>query len=255
LRYSAAGKSGDFNEIGSATSIPMGSSSGKVPSILDYCRGMGLIKLSVATKKSALKTPELTDFGRIVLLEDPFLKCEITQWIAHFNLCNPTSGADVWYYTFFSGFGGIGDKCSRSDLENFLRMQFGLIENNLIGPMVGMYEDEAAFGKCGALSEKDEIITKRTAPVFDELARGYGAWIIQLAKNSLSNQQQISITELDKVAGWKTIPGWSNSTAIEVLELIEKKGLIRVDRHMTPWLIQAKMGIEQSWKGIYLDMI
>ena len=41
LRFAAAGKSGDYREIASETGIPMGNSSGKVPAIIDYCRGMG----------------------------------------------------------------------------------------------------------------------------------------------------------------------------------------------------------------------
>lgn len=45
LRYAAAGKSGDYREIASETGVPMGTSSGKVPAIIDYCRGMGLVRL------------------------------------------------------------------------------------------------------------------------------------------------------------------------------------------------------------------
>lgn len=100
LRFAAAGKSGSYQEIASETGIPMGVSSGKVPAIIDYCRGMGLIRLT-GSNRTSIKKPDLTPFGRIVLLEDPFLKLNITQWVAHLNLCSPLCGAEVWYQTFF----------------------------------------------------------------------------------------------------------------------------------------------------------
>jgi len=255
LRFSGAGGSGDFIEIANSTGIPMGSSSGKVPAILDYCRGMGMVRLSDKSKKSAKKVPELTNFGRIVLLEDPYLKCEITQWLAHFNLCSPFLGAEVWYHTFFTGYYGLGDKFKRTELENYLNLQFGINDSNLIGPMIGMYEDEAAFGLCGALSENNGMISRKSAPIFDELGRGYAAWILQLAKDYFPSQRQIPIDDFDKIVGWKTIPGWSDSASLEVLALIEKKGLIRVDRHMKPWLLQVQVDTEVAWKCIYSDMI
>lgn len=255
LRYAASGRSGNFKEIANATGIPMGESSGKVPAILNYCRGMGLIKFSNSLIKTTKKKPKLTDFGRIVFKEDPFLKFEITQWIVHFNLCNPVSGADVWFYTFFSGYNILGNIFKRSDLENHLSLQLGKIDSGIIGPMIGMYEDEAAFGKCGVLSEQKGEISRKSAPIFDELIRGYASWILQLMKDFFPDQQQIPITDLDKIAGWKLIPGWTESTSIRILDLIESKGLIKVDRQMKPWLIKAQTSADLSWKDIYNDMI
>ena len=117
LRYAAAGKEGDYQAIAADTGIPTGTSSGKVPAILDYCRGMGLLRLSGADR-SAIKRPELTSFGRMVLLEDPFLKTAISQWIAHLNLCSPLTGADVWYQLFFVGTQALGKSFPRTKLES-----------------------------------------------------------------------------------------------------------------------------------------
>ena len=152
LRYAASGQEGDHQAIAAATGIPTGASSGKVPAILDYCRGMGLLRL-VGTERSAVKKPDLTPFGRIVLLEDPYLKTNVSQWIAHFNLCSPATGADVWYGVFCGGSQGLGMSFTRAALEEHLSATYGVDKGGLIGPLVGMYEDEAAFKLCGALSE------------------------------------------------------------------------------------------------------
>jgi hypothetical protein len=150
LRFAASDKEGDHQAIAAATGIPTGESSGKVPAILDYCRGMGLVRLG-GQERSAVKKPELTTFGRAVLLEDPYLKAGISQWIAHLNLCSPVTGADVWYQTFFRGTQALGMTFDRASLDTYLGLIYG-VEKGVVGPMVGMYEEDAAFHVCGALS-------------------------------------------------------------------------------------------------------
>ena len=87
-----------------------------------------------------------------------------------------------------------------------------------------MYEDEASFRLCGALSDTNGVILRKSAPIADEFGRGYGAWLLQIISDYFPNQQQISITDLDSKAGWKTIPGWESSAILEVLQLLERKG-------------------------------
>jgi hypothetical protein len=170
-------------------------------------------------------------------------------------MCSPISGADVWCHTFFAGAQSLGSNCKREQLEGHLGLIYGLSQRNLIGPMVGMYEDDASFKTCSVLSESGGIISKKTAPILDELVRGYGAWILQLIKDFFPTHRQVPITDINKVAGWRTIPGWSISAAISILDLLEKKGIINVDRHMEPWLVNAGVSTEQAWKDIYVDMI
>lgn len=254
LRYAAAGNEGDYQDIAAATGIPTGASTGKVPAILDYCRGMGLVRLA-ELDRSAVKKPELTPFGRIVLLEDPYLKVSISQWIAHFNLCSPITGADVWYQTFFQGTHALGMSFSRAKLESHLSVIYGVEKGGLIGPLIGTYEEDAAFRVCGVLYDTGGIITRKAAPVTDELALGYGAWMLQLIGDHFPKRQQISITDLDSMAGWRTIPGWDVSSLQRALQLIEHKGLIEVDRHMDPWLLLPQVRIDDAWRRIYDDIL
>ena len=254
LRYAAAGKAGNYQGIASETGIPMGGPSGKVPAIIEYCRGMGLILLS-SSSHAAIKKPDLTPFGRIVLMEDPFLKLNITQWIAHLNLCSPLSGAEVWYQVFFPGKQALGMTFERLQLDKHLRSALKVDKPGIIGPLVGTYEDDAAFRTCGALSEKSGVITRKSAPVSDEFAFGYGAWLLQLVHDHFPKNAQISVVELDSVAGWRTIPGWDIDAFQRVLQLVEQKGLFTVDRHMEPWLLHPRMDLETAWKLIFCDLI
>jgi hypothetical protein len=254
LRFAASDKEGDYQTIAAATGIPTGASTGKVPAILDYCRGMGLIRLG-GQERGSVKKPELTTFGRAVLLEDPFLKTGISQWIAHLNFCSPVTGADVWYQTFFRGAPSLGMAFDRKALENHLALIYGVEPAGLIGPMIGMYEDDAAFRVCGALSETAGHVVRKPAPVNDEFGFAYGAWLLQLMADHFPRALQVSATELDAKAGWRTIPGWDIRSHQRILELVGRKGMIEVDRHMEPWLLRASAAVEPTWKRIYDDLL
>ena len=254
LRFAASDAEGDYQAIGAATGIPTGVSTGKVPAIFDYCRAMGLV-VSAGSERGSIKRPVLTPFGRIVLLEDPFLKCEVSQWIAHFHLCSPLSGADVWYQAFFAGLPALGMRFERESLESHLSLIYGTERSGLVGPLIGMYEDDAAFRICGALNESSGSVTRKPAPLSDELGCGYGAWILQLMATHFPASSQISVTDLDAQAGCRSIPGWDIGSHQRVLELIERKGMITVDRHMEPWLIHPLLTPENAWKRIYDDLL
>ncbi len=254
LRFAASDRDGDFQAIAAATGIPTGTSSGKVPAILDYCRGMGLVRLA-GQERSAVKKPELTPFGRVVFLEDPYLKAEVSQWIAHLNLCGPLTGADVWCQTFFEGTQALGMRFPRGKLESHLSIIYGIGKTGLIGPLVGMYEDDAAFRACGALSESDGMVARKPAPISDEYGYAYGAWLLQLMGDHFPEVGQVPVTDLDARAGWRTIPGWDIGGLQRTLKLIERKGIVTVDRHMEPWLLRPAAAVESCWKRIYDDLL
>lgn len=254
LHYAASGQSGDYQQISAVTGIPTGSSTGKVPAILDYCRGMSLVTLS-QDSRSAVKRPQLTSFGRVVLLEDPHLKEPVTQWIAHLNLCSAKHGADVWYHIFYTEAQTLGARFARPKLEEVLALRYGTQRAGLIGPLVRMYEDTGAFSLCGALGEESGIICKKSAPLGPQYANGYGAWLAQLLSDNCPGKGQVTVTELEARAGWRTIPTWGLEDAQHALDLIERKGLVDVDRHMDPWLLRMNAAPDEVWQRLYDDLI
>ena len=253
LRFAAKDRSGDIQAISAETGIPTGASSGKVAPILDYCRGMGLIYQTEG--RSAVKKPQLTPFGRAVLLEDPFLKEPLTQWLAHLHLCDARNGAEVWYQTFFNGRTRLGMEFSRDSLEEWLASTCDVPKGRLIGPLVRTYEDASSFKACSVLSEEDGKITRKVAPVKEYMALGYGTWIISNMEAVAKLGAQVTVTELEAKCGWRTIAGWNLMEAQRVLELVERKGMLTVDRHMTPWILRAKDTAINLWRKIYSDLI
>lgn len=253
LRFAARGGKGDIESMAEETGIPTGSSSGKVSPSFDYCRGMGLIH--VPRTRSAVKAPELTPFGRVVLLEDPFLKEPLTQWIAHLRLCDVWDGAEIWYQTFLRGSARLGMQFSREMLEEWLASSCNTTGGGLVGPLVRMYEDEAAFKACGVLAENMGIITRRSAPVNNTMALGYGAWLVSMMESITEAGTQVTITELEEKRGWRTVTGWGLAEAQRVLELVERNGILTVDRQMSPWILRAKCTATDAWRNIYRGLI
>lgn len=253
LRFAAEGRNGDALAISEKTGIPTGESSGKVIPTLDYCCGMGLITLQES--KGADKKPELTNLGRILLLEDPFIKTEISQWICHLNLCNREFGADIWHHVFWAGYHSLGNRFTREQLESMLRSIYGNSNRSLIGPLVSMYEDEASFKVCGALSETETAITRKTAPIKDEMVRGYGSWLTYVLEQYFPKQKQISITEIENKTGLFTITGWAGKDMSNIFDLMERKGILKVDRHMNPWILSTLLSVKESYNRTFDDMI
>ena len=72
-----------------------------------------------------------------------------------------------------------------------------------------MYGDPASFELCGALKETSSDIKRIPAPTDEEFLWCYGAWVVQAMEDFFPNDLQVPVTDLDRLAGWKSIPGWS----------------------------------------------
>jgi hypothetical protein len=143
----------------------------------------------------------------------------------------------------------------RQQLNNYLADIYGVAGRNLIGPMIRMYQDDASFRRAGVVSETDSIIERAPAPVATEYANAYAAWTLSLMEGHFPQNQQVAITELDRVCGWQSIPGWSDAQVQKVLSLIEAKGAIGVDRQMQPWIVRKAGASESWWSQFYKDLI
>ncbi|NLO44844.1 MAG: DUF4007 family protein [Candidatus Cloacimonetes bacterium] len=253
LKFVAEGSIGDIHMISRRTGIPTGESTGKVLPTIDYCSAMGLIEAK-RDKEGVIKA-DLTDFGRVVLKEDPYLLTEISQWVCHLNLCNIYSGADVWHNVFWAEYHSIGDRFSREDLEEMLQHKYGKSNRSLIGPMITMYQDHSSFKTCGALTTNNNLLERKHAPIENEMIRMYGAWMIDGIERYFPNENQISTSDLDKHIGWLSITGWHGKEMVEVLDMMEIKGIFKVDRHMMPWIISPLIGSTAAYHSAFDDLI
>jgi hypothetical protein len=116
-----------------------------------------------------------------------------------------------------------------------------------------MYQDDASFGTCQALQETNGNITRNTAPIDEEFSFAYGAWLLESMNNHFPESYHISLSELDEKAGWSTISNWNFSDIKHVLNIVERKGAIEIDRHMDPWLLKPRLDNSKAWQMIFDD--
>lgn len=252
LEYAALNKQGSYQDIASETGIPMGKSSGKVPAILDYARGMGLVELS-SEKASSIKKPVLTPFGKVVYLEEKYLGDRMLQWLVHMNLCRSDIGARTWYKVFAKGRSVLGTVFTKLQLEDYLVGIFGP-DNNRTGPMVLTYTEDAALGRSGVLTVDKDTIKRHKAPVIDAYAIPYSAYILNLMEVFFPGESQVALSDFQRKTLWFDINLWGPSDIEYVLSLVEQKGYLSVDRQMQPWILEKKAMSTDVWPHIFDDM-
>ncbi|HZK43875.1 MAG TPA: hypothetical protein VFC73_06260 [Syntrophomonadaceae bacterium] len=252
LDYSALGKSGSLHEIAAATGIPMGKTNGKVPAIIDYAIGMGLITLYPGGEKG-VRIPQLTSFGKSVFLEDKFLGEEITQWIAHMNLCRPDIGAKAWYKTFNEGRDIIGGSFTFDQLEDYLVSIFRPGKDRT-GPMLRAYWEDAALARTKVIEKKGEVISRTKAPLYDAFALSYSAYILDLLETFFPNQSQVTLSDFQGKTGWFNVCLWQENDIEKACSLMEETRHLSIDRQRRPWIIEKSRNAEEVWPCIWDDL-
>lgn len=256
LKYAADDGQYEIREIANATDIPTGGSSGQSIPTADYCRGMGLVSLVKPLTRDANPTLALTPFGRAVFLEDKFFMEPFTQWLAHLFLCNEWSGADTWFYLFCEGTPVFGHRFSYDNAMKWISQQIGGKDpGKAVSPTIVMYAEPASFGACSAIVRDRDDLVRVTAPIRDEYAVGYAAWLLTCMERIGRGGAQVTVDELESQAGFKRITGWSLPDSQRVLELFERKRLAEVDRHMHPWLVRFLVPSITLWPRLYEDFL
>lgn len=248
LDYAATGKQGTYHEISSVTGIPMGKFSGKVPAILSYAEGMGLIEVS--KKRLAKRKPILTPFGKEVQNKDKYLSEIISQWLAHMNLCRNDIGARVWHAVFAQGRNIIGSSFLREQLEEYLVGIFG-VGRRRIGPLISAYIQDAGLQRANILSMNGNKVVRNKAPISELYAVPYSAYILSLMEAYFKGQNQVTVSDFNKMTSWFEICLWSESDVEKMFAIVEKKGYISIDRQMRPWIIEKRAEAEQIWPYLW----
>jgi hypothetical protein len=252
LEYAALGREGTLHEISEETGVPMGRSTGKMPAILDYCKGMGLLSVKSGCRKQH-KKPVLTSFGETVYLNDRFLGEELTQWLAHLNLCRNDIGAIVWNKVFANSTYVLGSSFSSSQLEDYLISHFGKGSKNRTGPLLSVYSDDAAFARAKVLKADGDMIIRNKTPIISTWATAYSAFILELLQAFFPKQFQVTITDFAAKTYLFDVCLWQEADIESVLSFVEMKGFVSIDRQIRPWIIERRADCERVWPLVFND--
>lgn len=254
LRFVAAGQTGTDQDISEQTGIPVGKSSGKVPAIINYCSGMGLIKVQ-RIPGTGEKAFEFTPFGRAVLLEDSNLSEELTQWLAHLHLCRWNGGAEIWYLSFTKGYSVLGLEFAEQELTEFLERNCGKHNKSPIGPLIRTYEESASFQIAHVLARQGGNVLKRfPAPLLSGFHNGYSAYLLSLWEENFPDHRQITTTDLESTVHWQKMGGWNQRQNETVLDMMQDAGAITIDKQMKPWVLSRLKEAKDFWTSMYDEL-
>ncbi len=252
LEYAALGRKGDLHQISEETGIPMGRHTGKTPAILDYCIGMGLVSVEI---EKGIRRPILTPFGGTVFLNDGMLTKKLTQWLVHLNLCRSDIGAVAWNKVFVDATEILGSEFTTEQLEEYLVSHFGKSRRSRTGPLLSVYNDDAAFARARIIQLNGNRVTRNKAPVVSRWAKAYSALVLELFEAFFPDEYQVTITDFSHATGLFKMCCWSDMDQEVIFMNVERTGFLAIDRQIRPWIIEKRTSSALVWPHIYTNIV
>lgn len=257
---------GDKYYISNHTGIPTGQSSGKVEPIIYYATGMGLIE---SNKKGSEWRLILTEFGNVVLSEDPFLSERVSLWLLHLMLCRPIADdlseqvgvVAPWHILFIEGVRRMGVNFSAADYLSFLKECFGDSSNRkgMVNVILKSYLEDSCLGLTRALSAShfgdEEVYARHSAPKDIEFFPAYTAYLIMLWEEFYPEREQLQLDEFFQKAGILVALNWSRSDANGWLDWAADHGFLQLDKQTGQTLVLRTASLRSVLESIYSELV
>lgn len=234
LELASENYTGSKFEISEKTGIPTGNQKGKVEPHIKYAAYMGLI--SYGYEKWLYKLT-LTNLGKEVFEQDPYLHEPLTKWLCHYEISRKRHGAPQW--VFFVNDANPG----------FIQ---GILPERIMDQASAVFEGnvtfEEAFGVLrrsyidGFFSELDYLFVEDNKGAFhfreniekDEMIYAYAYAILNSWSDILPDKSEITLIELMDELSFGKIFGLNDDSVGEVLEELSAEGIVTVNRQLFP---------------------
>lgn len=230
-------------EIFDITGIPTGASSGKVEPFIKYAYFMGLIEDKYKNKKHLLS---LTPLGKEVKYQDETLQEKATIYLCHSNLVLST-GATLWNFIFSSIIPRYGNNLRTTVFIDALKNHYKGIDVNL-APFNSSYN--GMFRKLSIVKNTPNEI-KFMNTMYKELYLYIYAYIIMKEWENLHEGVR-ELTSIDLYnMNMDNKLCLSRSDFDKVLSILENKGMIKVERLLTPFVVLKLVSANDMIEKIY----
>ena len=238
-------------QISLETGIPMGTSSGKVVPHIEYCKFMGLIDYE--KKDSNTYKLGITPLGKVVLGEDPGIKEELSLILLHSLLLRNIEGAPIWDEMFHRVFPKYHGTISIEDAINELNVTYdNKVTRKNFAPFTCSYED--MFSPIDYVTTEDEILKLRhTTKIDKDFVYLYTYVLLCYWDELYADRIEITADEFAELKCGSKL-NLDIQTEYKVLELINEKGLIRLNRQLTPYTIMKTSTKEELMKKLYNEL-
>lgn len=236
-------------EISKLTGIPTGESSGKVVPTICYLEYMGLITEHIKNREFVL---DYTNLGKNVLSEDPGFMEELTLLLLHCMLVRKNNGAELWSYIICNLMPKYHGHISKVNFDKELELNFG--KSVSLAPFNGTYT--GLLSNIRALDVTNDGYHLQTQTINLDYIYLYGFilyvywsdWLDGLTDEEKvkkkSSSIEITSVQLEEI-GFRYPFGWTEQEEYQVLELLQDKGIISLNRQMVPFTIR-KIKIEDE---------
>lgn len=248
----------DIADISRITGIPAGKSSGKVLPTIYYAEYMELISSQLTNGKYIL---DYTSIGETVVNEDPGLSEELTLLLLHCMLVRKNTGALLWAYIICDLLPKYHSEISKQMLEKELRLHFQKDVN--IAPFNGTYL--SFFQQLNMVEIQKNCYTIHPHLYNSEFIFLYGLVLYEYwtdwANAFDSKEQELNKVSLSEITaeqleetGFRHPFGWSKNEEYAVLEALKDKGIIDLNRQMSPFAVRKIMNKESLIDLLYSEL-
>lgn len=245
-------------EISKITGIPTGKSSGKVVPTICYLEYMGMISAKLSEKKYHLN---YTEIGQQVQIEDPGLLENLTLLLLHCMLVRRGAGASLWSLAICNILPKYNGEINKSNFEKELELYFK--KEVAVAPFHGTYS--GLFEQLGILKVDSDGYTLVPHEYNPEFIYLYALILYEYWNDwySLHDEEEkrekhlsnVEITSLQlEETGFRFPFGWTEQKEYQVLEHLHDKGIIVLNRQMSPFTIRKISSLEQILELLYTEL-
>ena len=241
-------------DISDATGIPTGKQKGKVEPHIKYAKFMGLINFMYS---KGIYSLTLTNIGKEVILQDPYLHDDLTCWICHYFMARKKLGAPQWSYLIHDAHPGFGESISQEKVYiNATRWCDETLDNmskRVFSPVKSSYTD-GFFEKLNFLQWNDYIEFNEQHENFD-LIFLYALALIDSWNIVFPDKPEITIYELKDELGFDKIFGFNEEECNYVIDSMAYEGVIKVNRQLFPPTIIRTSNIDNIVSELYSRLL
>ena len=239
-------------QISLETGIPMGTSSGKVVPHIEYCKFMGLIDYEKKDVNTYIL--KITPLGKIVLEEDPGIRENLTILLLNSMLLRDIEGAPIWD----SMFGKILPKYhGRISIDDAIKELNIIYENKItkknFAPFLNSYEDMFSPLNYFNRTSSDDIELTYLPKVDSDFVYLYCFILFIYWDESFKDRLEITANEFSELNFGHKLNS-DIQTEYKILELINEKGLIRLNRQMNPYTIMRLASKDELMHNLYSEL-
>lgn len=255
LELASNNYSGSKFEISEKTGIPTGKQKGKVEPHIKYAAFMGL--LSYACEKGKYQI-SLTDLGREVYVQDPYLHETLTKWLCHYGISRKEYGAPQWSFLIHDGNPGFIQGISP---ERIMSQASSIFESNVTFDEAFSVLRRSYMN--GFFAELHYLTVEEDSGEYhfiesyekDEFLYLYAYAILNNWDARFPDQSEITVLELMEDLSFGKQFGLTDDSVGEVLEKLSEEGIIAINRQLYPATMIRTSTVNQVIPLLYSKLL